>query len=112
MFSVFPGSPGGPDNAAFGARYRTRYGVDPTAFAASGYACGQVVVAALQRVDASPAADTVSLREAVRAAAVDTETTFKTVLGPIGFDANGDVTRRRATVYAYDPAARDWAASN
>ena len=112
VFSVFPGSPGGPDNAAFDARYRTRYGVDPTPFAASGYACGQVVVAALQRLDASPDADTVSLRDAVRAAAVDTQTTFQTVLGPIGFDANGDITPRRVTIYGYDPAARDWAALN
>jgi ABC-type branched-subunit amino acid transport system substrate-binding protein len=108
-FAVFPGSPGGPDNDAFTARYRSRYGVDPTPFAAAGYACGQVVIAALQRVDASSSAATARLREVVRAAGVDPETTFQTVLGPIAFDASGDVMPRLVTIYAYDGAARDWA---
>jgi hypothetical protein len=34
--------------------------------------------------------------------------TFPTVLGPIGFDRNGDVQPAAISVYAYDGASADW----
>ena len=111
-FSIVPGSPGGPQFATFAARYRARYGADPTPFASAGYACVQVVIAALRHVDAGADAAAATLRNAVRAAGVDTTTTFQTVLGPIAFDTRGDVTPGLATIYAYDPVAGDWAVAN
>ena len=112
VFSVVPALPGGPGHAAFAARYRTRYGVDPTPFAAAGYACGEVVVAALHRIDVRQDAATVGLRDAVRAAGADTQTTFQTVLGPIAFDASGDVTPGLVTIYTFDATVGDWVATN
>jgi branched-chain amino acid transport system substrate-binding protein len=112
VFSVVPALPGGPEQAAFATRYRTRYRIDPTPFAAAGYACGEVVIAALRRIDRSPDAATVGLRDAVRAAGVDTHTTFQTVLGPIAFDTSGDVTPGQVTIYTFDAAVGDWVATN
>ena len=106
---MFPGFADGPDKSAFMAGYRTLYGTDPTPFAAFGYACAQVVIAALQRVDTDPPLRATGLRDAVRAAGVDTNATFQTVLGSIAFDAAGDVTRRRISVYVYDASINDWA---
>jgi len=108
-YSVFPGLVNGPGEATFEARYRTSYDADPTPFAALGYACAQVVVAALQQIEADPGMSAIGLRDAVRAAGVDTSTTFDTILGPIAFDARGDVTPKRLTIYAFDTTARDWA---
>lgn len=107
-YSVFPGLAAGPGKAAFETRYRAVYGADPTPFSVFGYACAQVVIAALQHVDASPPAGTTSLRDAVRAAGVDTDATFDTVLGQIAFDARGDVMPKRVTIYTTDAAAGDW----
>jgi branched-chain amino acid transport system substrate-binding protein len=111
-YSVFPGWVEGAGRAAFGARYPAAFGADPTPFAAFGYACAQVVVAALQQVDAHPPADGTSFREAVRAAAVDPTKTVQTILGSIAFDANGDVSPRRSTVFAFDATANDWVESD
>lgn len=111
-YSIFPGLADDPEGAAFAAGYRARYGVDPTPFAAAGYACAQVVIASLRQVDASPPAGTTSLRDAVRAAGVDTGATFETVLGPITFDARGDVTPKRVTIHSHDAAANDWVKSD
>ena len=111
-YSVFPGLADGPAKAAFEARYRARYGVTPTPFAAAGYACAQVIIAALLQVEASPPADATGLRDSVRAAGVNTDATFETILGPIAFDARGDVTPRRVTIYTSDAAARDWVRSD
>ncbi|MEO8436852.1 MAG: branched-chain amino acid ABC transporter substrate-binding protein [Chloroflexota bacterium] len=107
VFSVFPGLADGPGKTAFEARYRALYGADPTPFAALGYACAQVVIAALQRADTDPATSTTSLRDAVRAWGVKTNTTFQTIVGPISFDARGDVTPKRVSIYTRD-AANDW----
>ena len=108
VHSVFPGLAGGPGKTAFEARYRAVYGADPTPFSVFGYACAQVVIAALQKVDASPPAGTTSLRDAVRAAGVNTSATFDTVLGQIAFDARGDVMPKRVTIFTYDAAAGGW----
>ncbi len=107
-YSVFPGSVDGPGKAAFDARYRAAYGADPTPFAALGYACGQVVIAALERVDADPPASTTGLRDAVRAAGVDPSATFETIFGPIAFDMLGDITKQHVAIFTVDTAANDW----
>ena len=108
-YSVFPGSAGSPAQSGFAAEYRARYGAEPTPFAAAGYACAQVVIAALGRVDADAAASGTRLRDAVRSAGVNPGTTFETVLGPITFDGRGDVTPGRVTIYARGAQGSDWA---
>ncbi len=111
-YSVFPGFAGGSGKAEFETRFRASYGDDPPPFASFGYACVQVVLAALRQVDANPPAATTGLRDAVRAAGVDPNATFETVLGPITFDAAGDITQKVVTVYDYDAVAHAWVAAD
>ena len=71
----------------------------------------EVIVDALRAVAATgPSAD--GLREAVRAYAVDPTHRYDTVIGTLGFDANGDSTQQFVTFYRVDPSAAggkgDW----
>lgn len=97
--------------ADFVERYRTRFGVEPDEYAAAGYACAQIIFEALRAVAATgPSA--AGLREAVRAYAVDTAHRYETVIGTVGFDANGDSLQQFVTFYRIDPSAAagkgDW----
>lgn len=93
--------------AGFVTRYRATFGGEPTYYAAAGYACAQVVLAALARVpDARQ--DLAAVRESVRAAGVDPGARFDTVAGTIAFDESGDVTSSRSTIVGYDAASGTW----
>ena len=48
------------------------------------------------------------LREAIRAYIADPKNTYDTVLGKVGFDANGDTTQHTISYYQYDPATKNW----
>jgi branched-chain amino acid transport system substrate-binding protein len=91
-----------PGRAEFASRYKAEYGVDPTGYAATGYACAQVVIDALNR--AAAATDMKTLRENVRAAAVDTTHKYTSVIGDFTFDANGDTSQLIISFYGYDAA--------
>lgn len=97
--------------ADFVNRYLARFGTEPDEFAASSYACVQVIVEALRRV-AVTGPSAASLREAVRAYAVDRTHRYETVIGTVGFDANGDSLQQFVTFYRVDPSAAngkgDW----
>jgi branched-chain amino acid transport system substrate-binding protein len=95
-----------PGRVEFAARYKAEFGTDPTGYAATGYACAQVVLDALNR--AAPATDMKALRENVRAAAVDPSVKYTTVIGEFSFDANGDTSQKIISFYGYDPATKDW----
>jgi branched-chain amino acid transport system substrate-binding protein len=95
-----------PGREEFAAKYKAEYGEDPTGYSATGYACAQVVLDALNR--AAAASDMTALRENVRAAAVDPSVTYKTVIGETKFDANGDTSQKIISFYGYDPAKKDW----
>jgi branched-chain amino acid transport system substrate-binding protein len=94
-----------PGREEFAARYKAEYGSDPTGYSATGYACAQVVIDALNR--ANPSGDMAAVREAVRAAAVDTSVTYTTVIGEFKFDENGDTSQKIISFYAFDPAGAD-----
>jgi branched-chain amino acid transport system substrate-binding protein len=94
-----------PGRADFEARYNAEYGSAPTGYSATGYACAQVVIDALNR--ANPSGDMAAVREAVRAAAVDTSATYDTVIGEFKFDENGDTSQKIISFYAFDPAGAD-----
>lgn len=76
------------------------------------YACAEVTLDALNRAWATNPANPVALREAVRAAGVDTTHEFNTILGPISFDPNGDTRQPVVSICAVDPLAAggkgDW----
>lgn len=106
-FAAFPGVAGSAGLDRFNAAYRTEFGASPSPYAAAGYACAQVVMDTLGRVDARvPAA---ALRERVRAAAVDPAASFDTILGTIRFNSHGDLSPQPVSVLGYDAATRDWA---
>jgi branched-chain amino acid transport system substrate-binding protein len=96
-----------PGRAEFAAKYEAEYSAAPTGYAATGYACAQVVLNALER--AGTAATYAELREKVRAAGVDPNATYTTVIGDFKFDANGDTSQEIISFYEYDPATKDWA---
>jgi branched-chain amino acid transport system substrate-binding protein len=97
--------------ADFANRYLARFGSEPDEFAASAYACAQVIFEALRKV-AATGPSSAGLREAVRAYAVDPAHRYETVIGTIGFDANGDSLQQFVTFYRVDPSAAngkgDW----
>jgi ABC-type branched-subunit amino acid transport system substrate-binding protein len=101
----------GPPKADFAARSRAAFGEDPDEYAAAAYACTQIILDSLEALAPNgPSAD--SLREAVRAYAVDPSHRYETAIGTVGFDANGDSRQQFVTFYKVDPAAAggkgDW----
>jgi len=96
----------GPHKASFAEAYRAVYGDEPDEYSAAAYACVEIIVASLREIaTTSPSAG--SLREALRAYAVDPGHAYATVLGTVGFDANGDSTQQFVTFYRVDPSAAD-----
>jgi branched-chain amino acid transport system substrate-binding protein len=97
-----------PGKAEFATKYEAEYKVAPGAYSASGYACAQVVIDAIK----AAAAKGDVTRENVRAAGVDPNTTFTTVLGPVKFDAVGDTNQKIISLYTVDMTASggvgDW----
>jgi ABC-type branched-subunit amino acid transport system substrate-binding protein/class 3 adenylate cyclase len=97
--------------ADFVERFRARFGGEPDEYAGAAYACAQVIFKALRDV-AVTGPSAADLREAVRAYAVDLTHRYETVIGTIGFDANGDSLQQFVTFYRVDPSAAggkgDW----
>jgi ABC-type branched-chain amino acid transport systems, periplasmic component len=89
-----------PNAAKFTADYKAKYGTEPGAYSASGYACAQIYLQALAKVGND--------REAVRNYVTTTANVFPTVLGNVSFDANGDTTQHIISYYKYDDATKDW----
>lgn len=98
-----------PDPTKFGADYKAKFSTDPGAYSAPAYACTQIFLQALQAVAGTAGTDLAKLREAVRAYVADPSHTYNTVLGTVGFDANGDTTQHTISYYKYDATAKDWA---
>ena len=97
-----------PPRADFVDAYRSAFGEEPTDYAAAAYACAQVILASLEAVAADgPDAD--GLREALRAYAVDPAHRYETIIGSVGFDANGDSTQQVVSFLRVDPQAADGA---
>ena len=84
-----------PDAAGFQAKFAAEFGKDPGAYAASSYACTQVLLTAISK---AAAAGEVS-RETVRAAAVDPTAKYETALGSVSFDEVGDTTQKIISLY-------------
>jgi branched-chain amino acid transport system substrate-binding protein len=98
-----------PNPDKFKADYKAKFTNDPGSYSAPGYACTQIFLAALQAVGASAGGDLAKLREAIRAYVADPSHSYDTVLGKVGFDANGDTTQHTISYYKYDATAKDWA---
>jgi branched-chain amino acid transport system substrate-binding protein len=108
-FSTLAGIGDFPAQDDFDAAYQEEYGQASTGYAATGYACAQIVLDAIDRAGEAEQADMAALREAVRAAAVDTSVSYETILGQIQFDENGDTNQLIISFYTYDPEGADGA---
>jgi branched-chain amino acid transport system substrate-binding protein len=104
-YSTLAGIGDFPGRAQFEVDYKAEYKASPTGYAGTGYACAQVVIDALTRAGAGTNADTTALRESVRVAGTATDATYKTIVGDITFDANGDTSQKIVSIYSYDGAA-------
>ena len=108
-YSTLAGIGDFPGKADFDAAYEAEYGEAATpGYAATGYACAQVVLDAIDALAEAENADMAALRESVRAAAVDTSITYETVLGDVQFDENGDTNQLIISFYSVEAAERDW----
>ena len=92
--------------ADFVNAYRAKFGSEPDVYTVATYACAQVILDAFRMV-ASKGTSATGLREALRAEAADPSHQYSTVLGTIGFDANGDSRQQFVTFYRVDPTAHD-----
>ena len=88
--------------------YTKAYGRAPESFVLSGYACTSVLLDAIGRVDAARLSTAAEWREAIRAEVTAPGREYRTAVGTLGFDANGDATPPRVSIYRADPAAGDW----
>ena len=96
-----------PNPDKFAADYKTKFSSDPGSYSAPGYACTQIFLQALAAVGPG-VTDLAALREAVRAYVADPSHSFDTVLGKVGFDANGDTTQHTISYYQFDATSKDW----
>lgn len=112
-YSTLAGIGDFPGKAEFNEAYEKEYGIAPTGYAGTGYACMQVVLDAIARASETNPGDKAAAREAVRVAGTDTTVAYDTILGEVKFDANGDTSQRIISIYAFDPAGAngkgDWA---
>jgi len=110
-YSTLAGAGTFPAKDQFDKDYKAEYGIDATGYAGQGYGCAQVVIDAIGRAGAT-AADANAMREAVRVAGTATDHTYKTILGDITFDANGDTSQKIVSIYSFDAAGAggkgDW----
>jgi DNA-binding SARP family transcriptional activator/ABC-type branched-subunit amino acid transport system substrate-binding protein len=93
---------------SFTDAYRQRFGAAPDEYAPGGYACVEIIAAALRRV-APEGPSAAELREVVRGYVVDPSHRYETVLGSVGFDANGDTLQQFVTFYRVEASAADGA---
>lgn len=98
-----------PGQDAFAAKYQAAYGVEPGSYAANGYACAQIIIAAIR----AAVAEGSFTRNAVRAAGVNPKVTVATVLGPMQYNGVGDLATGAIAIYKVDRVAAggagDWA---
>ncbi len=94
-----------PSGSTFVADYTAEFGKAPGAYSAIAYACAQVIIANAAKAISGGTADMAALREAVRAGAVAAGNSYDTVIGPVSFDKNGDITTPYMSFYKVDLTA-------
>ena len=101
----------GPIRADFEQRFRAAYGAAPDDYTAAAYACTEVILQAMGEA-VKTASNPAELRDAIREYAANPANRFRTVLGTIGFDANGDSLQQIVTLHRVGAsaagAALDW----
>ncbi len=93
-----------PGQDQFLKDYKAEYNIDATGYAIQGYGCMQIILDAIGRAGATNPSGDAAVRAAVRKAGSDSTYTYKTAMGDIQFDANGDTSQKIVSVYKVDPA--------
>lgn len=96
-----------PNPDKFAADYKAKWNTDAGAYSAPSYACTQVFLQALAKVGTG-VTDLAQLREKIRAYVADPANSYDTVLGKLGFDANGDTTQHIISYFQFDATTKDW----
>ncbi len=93
-----------PSGSTFNADYQTEFGKAPGAYSALAYSCAQVIIQAIKDTTPTANANLANWREAVRAYIFDTAAhhTYSTVMGPISFNACGDIEQPVMSFYKVD----------
>ena len=101
-----------PSGSTFVADYTAKFNKAPGAYSAASYACAQVIIAGIAKAVTAGTTDMAGIREAVRANAIAAGNAFDTVVGPVTFDKNGDITTPYMSFYKIDLTAAggkgDW----
>ena len=93
-----------PDYPDFSARFFAAYGAEPDTWSAGTYACTQVILEAIRQAASSGTLT----REAVRLAATKPATELDTELGPVNFNAAGDMLPGPIAIYQADTRLGTW----
>ena len=93
-----------PSGSTFNSDYQTKYGKAPGAYSALAFSCAQVIIQAVKDTAASANGDLAAWRTAVRNYIFDANThhTYNTVMGPISFNACGDIEQPVMSFYKVD----------
>lgn len=96
-----------PAGSTFTDDYTKEYGKAPGAYSALAYACAQVLLKAMADTASAAGGDLAKWRTAVNSYVFDTAAAHKydTVMGPISFNACGDIEQPVMSFYKVDPAA-------
>jgi len=90
------------------AAYAAAFGRAPDNFVLNAYACASIILDAIGRVDASRVTTLAEWREAIRAEVTAPGREYRTPVGTIRFNTNGDAVPQRVSIYRADPSAGDW----
>ena len=85
-----------PQAASFLSAYKKRFNADVGAYSASGYAAAQVAIAAIGKAISTNGGKLPTRADVLSQVAATKD--FASLIGPIGFDANGDTTAPVLTV--------------
>ena len=90
------------------AAYQAAYGHVAENFVLNGYACASIILDAVDRIDDSRLTTSADWREAIRAEMTTPGREYRTPVGTIEFDANGDAVPQRVSIYRADATAGNW----
>jgi ABC-type branched-subunit amino acid transport system substrate-binding protein len=107
-YGIFPAGTDPTFGSEVEAAYTKAYARAPENFVLSAYACASVILDAIGRVDASRLTTLAEWREAIRAEVTAPGREYRTPIGTIRFDANGDAVPQRVSIFRADPRAGDW----
>jgi branched-chain amino acid transport system substrate-binding protein len=110
-YGVFPAGTDPTLGPKVNADYEEAYGRPPDNFVLSGHACARVILDAIERIDASKVTSLAEWREAIRTEVTAPGRSYRTAVGTIQFDSNGDAQPPRVSIYRADLNAGTWAFS-